>query len=51
MKNWLIKKREMVQDYDAVDCELESGRRMPFVELDLMCPSTLSLVLNQIHHS
>ena len=54
MRSWLIKKREMVQDYDAVDCEIESGRRVPFVELtdsNLICPSMLSLVLNQILHS
>ena len=51
MRSWLIKNREMVQDYDGVDCEMESGRRVPFVELDLMCPSMLSLVFNQILHS
>ena len=54
IKNWLIKNREMVQDYDAVDCEMESGRRVPFVELtdsNLICPSMLSLALNEIHYS
>ena len=53
MKNWLIKNRGMVQDYDAVDCEMESGRRVPFIELTHshhICPSMLSLVLNQILH-
>ena len=54
MRNWLMKNREMVQDYDAVDCEMKSGRRVPFVELtdfDVICPSRLPLVLNQIHYS
>ena len=54
MKNWLIKNRDMVQDYHAVDCEMESGRMVPFIELtdsDLICPSMLSLVFNQILHS
>ena len=53
MRNWLMKKREMIQDYGAVDCEMKSGRRVPFIELtdsDLICPSMLSLALNQIHH-
>ena len=54
MKTWLIKNRGMVQDYDAVDCEMESGKRVPFIELTdshHICPSMLSLVLNQILHS
>ena len=44
MKNWLIKKREMIQDYTTVSCQLESGRHIPFVQLtddDLTCPSML----------
>ena len=42
MKNWLIENREMIQDYNTVDCQLESGRHFPFVKLtdtDLTCPS------------
>ena len=42
MKNWLINSREYVQNYNTVHCQLESGRRMPYVQLtdaDLTCPS------------
>ena len=44
MKNWLIKKKEMVQNYSTVSCQLESGRHIPFVQItdeDLTCPSML----------
>ena len=54
MKNWLKKNRGMVQDYDTVDCIMKSSRRVPFVELtdfDVICPSRLPLVLNQIRYS
>ena len=42
MKNWLIESREMIQDYSAVSCQLESGAHISFVQLtdaDLTCPS------------
>ena len=48
MRNWLIKNREMVQNYDAVDCEMESGRRVPFVELTdshLICASMFYVII------
>ena len=42
MKNWLIESRNMIQEYNTVSCQLESGRHIPFAHLtdaDLKCPS------------
>ena len=42
MKNWLIVSREMVQDFNTVDCQVESGTRIPFIQVtdaQLTCTS------------
>ena len=42
MKNWLITNRKIVQTYDLVECQMESGEMIPFVEIsdaDLTCAS------------
>ena len=42
MKNFLIDSREMILDYNTVDCQLKSGKSIPFILLSdthLTCPS------------
>ena len=42
MKAWLIDNREMIQDSNAVDCQMENGKRVPFLKLkddNLTCAS------------
>ena len=53
MTDWLIKNRDIEQDYNSVNCEMASGRSIPFVQLsdtDVTCPSMFSQFSKQIHH-
>ena len=51
MKKWLIDSREVVQDYKAVDCQMESGHNISFIELtdaDLACASMFVILKSKL---
>ena len=46
MKDSFFQNREKIKDYDTVDCEMESGKRVKFMKLktaDLMCEPGISM--------
>ena len=51
MKKWLTDRREVVQDYKTVDCQMESGKHIRFIELtydDLACASMFTVELELV---